>query len=161
MLIGDRRLASACTARVLTGMFAGMSSERAEASAEDPAIQPYTGDSGELTPIGEPGSRFWPSDGEIDDDQLMFRAAAAQAEARVMRERARVARTQSELLREVYHLQLAIQSRDVIGQAKGILMERQRITAERAFDVLRERSQHLNVKLFEIAEHLSRTGELR
>ncbi|MEA3218886.1 MAG: hypothetical protein QOJ19_5042 [Acidimicrobiia bacterium] len=91
----------------------------------------------------------------------MFRAAAAQAEARVMRERARVARTQSELLREVYHLQLAIQSRDVIGQAKGILMERQRITAERAFDVLRERSQHLNVKLFEIAEHLSRTGELR
>lgn len=142
-------------------MFALMSSEPIEASAEDPALQPCTGSSGELTPIDQPGSPFSPCDGEIDGDQLMFRPTAAQSVAWIMREPLTVARTQSELLHEVDHLQLAVLTRDVIGQAKGILMERFKITAEQAFDLLRERSQHLNVKLFEVAEHLSRTGELR
>ncbi|MDQ1437649.1 MAG: hypothetical protein QOK43_1278 [Acidimicrobiaceae bacterium] len=54
----------------------------------------------------------------------------------------------------------AIQSRDVIGQAKGILMERHRVTAEEAFDTLRIESQRLNVKLRDLAAHLSATGEL-
>jgi hypothetical protein len=44
-------------------------------------------------------------------------------------------------------LQQALLSRDVIGQAKGILMERLKITPEDAFDLLRRSSQHLNVKL--------------
>lgn len=54
----------------------------------------------------------------------------------------------------------ALSSRDVIGQAKGILMERMRITPEEAFDVLRRASQRLNVKLREVAERLAETGEL-
>jgi ANTAR domain len=54
----------------------------------------------------------------------------------------------------------ALSSRDVIGQAKGILMERLRITPEDAFDTLRRSSQRLNVKLREIAEKLAETGEL-
>ncbi|MEJ8280786.1 GAF and ANTAR domain-containing protein [Pseudonocardia spirodelae] len=48
-------------------------------------------------------------------------------------------------------LRQAIASRDVIGQAKGILMARRGLTAEGAFDVLRRTSQDLNVKLVELA----------
>ncbi|WP_330359597.1 GAF and ANTAR domain-containing protein [Actinosynnema sp. ALI-1.44] len=53
------------------------------------------------------------------------------------------------------HLHKAIDSRDVIGQAKGILMQRRKISADEAFDVLRETSQSLNVKLSELAETLA------
>ncbi|MCE7009884.1 GAF and ANTAR domain-containing protein [Kibdelosporangium philippinense] len=53
------------------------------------------------------------------------------------------------------HLRKAIDSRDVIGQAKGILMQRRKITADEAFDVLRETSQSLNVKLSELAKTLT------
>ncbi|MBN9733749.1 MULTISPECIES: GAF and ANTAR domain-containing protein [unclassified Pseudonocardia] len=45
----------------------------------------------------------------------------------------------------------AIESRDLIGQAKGILMARRGMTADEAFDVLRRTSQDLNVKLVELA----------
>ncbi|MFD9701709.1 ANTAR domain-containing protein [Lentzea sp. NPDC059081] len=48
-------------------------------------------------------------------------------------------------------LRRAIESRDVIGQAKGILMHQKGISADEAFDVLRRTSQHLNTKLIEIA----------
>jgi len=53
----------------------------------------------------------------------------------------------------------ALSSRDVIGQAKGILMERLHLTPEEAFDALRRSSQRLNIKLREVAEQLTRTGE--
>jgi GAF domain-containing protein len=49
-------------------------------------------------------------------------------------------------------LQQALQARDVIGQAKGILMQRRGCTADEAFGVLRQASQDLNVKLREIAQ---------
>lgn len=53
----------------------------------------------------------------------------------------------------------ALQTRELIGQAQGILMEREKLTANQAFDVLRRASQHLNVKLREIAATLVETGE--
>jgi GAF domain-containing protein len=49
----------------------------------------------------------------------------------------------------------ALDSRDAIGQAKGILMARRGITAREAFDVLRRTSQELNVKLRDLAKTLS------
>jgi hypothetical protein len=52
----------------------------------------------------------------------------------------------------------AIETRDLIGQAKGILMERDRLTADQAFDVLARVSQRLNRKLRDIAEELTMTG---
>jgi transcriptional regulator with GAF, ATPase, and Fis domain len=52
----------------------------------------------------------------------------------------------------------ALASRDVIGQAKGILMERYRITADMAFALLAKTSQDTNRKLAEVAEQLTRTG---
>lgn len=58
------------------------------------------------------------------------------------------------------HLREAIQSRDVLGQAKGILMERFKVTPDQAFDQLRTMSQRMNVKVRELAERLAETGEL-
>jgi AmiR/NasT family two-component response regulator len=45
----------------------------------------------------------------------------------------------------------ALASRDVIGQAKGIIMERHSVDAVQAFEVLRHLSQNANTKLVEIA----------
>ena len=56
-------------------------------------------------------------------------------------------------------LRTAMESRDVIGQAKGILMERYRISDVAAFDRLRTASQNMNRRLRDIAEHLAQTGE--
>ncbi|OWY61615.1 hypothetical protein B7486_62845, partial [cyanobacterium TDX16] len=49
------------------------------------------------------------------------------------------------------HLIEALETRELIGQAQGILMERERITAAEAFSVLRQASQHQNVKLRAVA----------
>lgn len=57
-------------------------------------------------------------------------------------------------------LRVALESRDVIGQAKGILMAERHVTAEQAFDILRTTSQRLNVKLREIAQRVAETGAL-
>jgi GAF domain-containing protein len=54
----------------------------------------------------------------------------------------------------------AIDSRNLIGQAQGMLMERFRLTAATAFGVLRRYSQHHNVKLIRLAEELTTTGKL-
>lgn len=52
---------------------------------------------------------------------------------------------------EVAGLTEALESRDVIGQAKGILMASQGISVDEAFDILRRASQRLNVKLRDVA----------
>jgi GAF domain-containing protein len=57
-------------------------------------------------------------------------------------------------------LRAAIGSRDLIGQAKGILMERHRLTAAQAFTVLIETSSRTNRKIVDIAEELTSTGAL-
>ena len=59
----------------------------------------------------------------------------------------------------VANLHDALETRELIGQAQGILIERERITADQAFDVLRRASQHLNVKLREVARTLVETGQ--
>jgi GAF domain-containing protein len=62
--------------------------------------------------------------------------------------------------RRTDQLKRAILSRDLIGQAKGILMERERLTADQAFDRLREVSQRLNRKITDVAQELTSRGEL-
>lgn len=52
-----------------------------------------------------------------------------------------------------------LSTREMIGQAQGILMERERISAEQAFDILRRASQHLNTKIRDVAQALVDTGE--
>jgi AmiR/NasT family two-component response regulator len=48
----------------------------------------------------------------------------------------------------------ALASRDLIGQAKGILMAREGCSADQAFDMLRRASQRLNQKLRDVAEQI-------
>lgn len=62
--------------------------------------------------------------------------------------------------RTVDHLTSALASRDQIGQAKGILMERYAITDDQAFELLIAASQNTNRKLRDIAADLAATGEL-
>ena len=61
--------------------------------------------------------------------------------------------------REEEGLLQALDHRDLIGQAKGILMERHKVTADEAFRLLVRASQSLNVKLRDLAAELAATGE--
>lgn len=64
------------------------------------------------------------------------------------------------IARKVRQLELAMVTRQEIGQAMGILMERHGLTAESAFGYLRRLSQNGNVKLRDLAEALRLTGRL-
>ena len=86
---------------------------------------------------------------DADTKELALVLAAHGAVAlETQRERTRATTIESQL-------QDALMSRDVIGQAKGILMARQGLSPEKAFDVLRRASQRLNVKLRELAGQLT------
>jgi GAF domain-containing protein len=76
---------------------------------------------------------------------LMFAAHAAVAYA--------TAQQKQRLVRSV-------ETRQLIGRAEGILMERHRVTAEQAFEMLVRVSQHRNTKLRNIAERLVLSGRL-
>jgi GAF domain-containing protein len=58
------------------------------------------------------------------------------------------------------NLQVALESRAVIDQAKGILMERSKLTADQAFQRLARTSMQTNRRVRDIADHLVSTGEL-
>lgn len=61
---------------------------------------------------------------------------------------------------QVSQLTQALDTRDLIGQAKGILMERYKITAQQAFLLLSRASSELNIKLHDVAEQLTVSGEM-
>jgi transcriptional regulator with GAF, ATPase, and Fis domain len=56
------------------------------------------------------------------------------------------------------NLERALATRDLIGQAKGIIMHARRTTADEAFALLVRRSQETNTKLVEVAEAVVTTG---
>ena len=49
-------------------------------------------------------------------------------------------------------------TRDVIGRAQGILMAREGVTKDQAFDTLRRASQRLNLKMRDVAAVIAETG---
>lgn len=61
---------------------------------------------------------------------------------------------------EVAHLQVAIDGRNRIGQAQGILMERYDLDEDQAFQVLLRYSQDNNIKLRAVAERVVTTRAL-
>jgi GAF domain-containing protein len=61
-------------------------------------------------------------------------------------------------LRERENLEVAISSRDLIGQAKGMVMERYGIDADEAFRLLARLSQESNTKVAEIARQVVEAG---
>jgi GAF domain-containing protein len=61
---------------------------------------------------------------------------------------------------DLAHLRIAMTSRAVIEQAKGILMERHKVTEDQAFTILTHASQRTNTKLRDVAAELVQTGAL-
>ncbi|WP_066285060.1 GAF and ANTAR domain-containing protein [Arthrobacter sp. B6] len=61
---------------------------------------------------------------------------------------------------EISQLNRAMDTRDLIGQAKGILMERFKVSSQQAFQILTRASSETNVKLRDVADHLTRSGEI-
>lgn len=57
----------------------------------------------------------------------------------------------AQLGEQARNMRLAMESRAVIEQAKGVLMAQRRVDADQAFDILREASQRYNRKLRDIA----------
>jgi ANTAR domain len=55
----------------------------------------------------------------------------------------------------------AVTSRDVIGQAKGILMFREKLTGTEAFALMVNTSQNTNIKIVDIARWLVEDHEAR
>lgn len=103
-----------------------------------------TAPSGALTVYAAPGVSF--------DDRAALAAAMLSANAslavrRSLERRAHEAKTEAWVR--------ALASRDLIGQAKGILMAQQGLIAEAAFDLLRSTSQRRNVKVRDIAEYVA------
>lgn len=87
--------------------------------------------------------------GAFDDESehigLMFAAHAAVAYATAQKHAA---------------LDRVVASRQLIGQAQGILMERHKLTVDQAFALLVRVSQHRNSKLRHVAESLVVSGKL-
>ena len=65
-----------------------------------------------------------------------------------------------EAVRTAENLRVALESRAVIEQAKGILMERLKVTADRAFEALARISNDSNTKLRDVAQAVVDTGSL-
>lgn len=63
------------------------------------------------------------------------------------------ARTEADLHR-------AIDTRQEIGEALGIVMERYKLSEDQAFDKLRKSSQDRNIKLRDLAHQVTRTGDI-
>ncbi len=58
------------------------------------------------------------------------------------------------------NLRVAMESRAAIEQAKGILIERYKLTPDQAFRLLVEASMYTNRRVRDLAEHLVLTGEM-
>lgn len=57
------------------------------------------------------------------------------------------------------HLETAMASRAAIEQAKGVLMERFKLSSDQAFEALARASMARNTKLRDVADHVVTTGE--
>jgi GAF domain-containing protein len=71
------------------------------------------------------------------------------------------AQTYNAARRVADQLNEALKTRDMIGQAKGILMEREGVSEDEAFEMLKTISQNANVKLRDIAHRLIEEKEKR
>ncbi len=63
--------------------------------------------------------------------------------------------------RRVQDVNAALTHRDVIGQAKGILMERFKVTPDVAFAMLVRTSTVTNIKLRQVCDQLCQTGTMQ
>ena len=99
------------------------------------------------------------ADGGTGFDDADIRTAQLLGEqAGILVDRALVLAGANELNEQLRH---ALATREIIGEAKGILMQSQNCTRDQAFDILRRASQRENRKLRELAEELVLRVEAR
>ncbi|WP_157647503.1 GAF and ANTAR domain-containing protein [Actinomycetospora chiangmaiensis] len=101
------------------------------------ALAPQDAEPGALNLYGRPGTAFDPT---------------ARAVAAAFATQASVAMYGARRVEQLTH---AIATRDVIGQAKGILMERFSLDEHQAFDLLVRSSQDANIKLLGVSRWLA------
>jgi GAF domain-containing protein len=96
--------------------------------------------------------------GALNNYSTQPRAFASEESTEVAREVAEAvavavanADAHAQLGEHARNMELAMQSRAVIEQAKGVLMAQRHVDADAAFDLLREASQRYNRKLRDIA----------
>lgn len=125
----ERRWPRYAAAAVDKGVFSGLS------------IKLYTADrtAGALNMFGFEPNAF------DSDDETIGTILAAHAAAAILASR------------EGEQLKSAMSTRDRIGQAKGIIMERYGVDDVRAFEMLKQLSQDSNVKLADVAQRVIET----
>jgi hypothetical protein len=134
-------------ARVVSVTFGGDARPAAETTARGPALSQLLLDvSG--APIG--WLTIASDDGPLGDDEARTLVEIARHVAVLAAAGLRLVRTST----FSSQLQRGLASREVIGQATGILMHCEGCTRDHAFDILRRASQRENRKLREIAEEL-------
>lgn len=79
---------------------------------------------------------------------------------RVLADHAAVALAHATASDRAQNLEIALMTNRRIGMAIGVLMARMNITGDQAFDLLRVTSQHSHIKLRDIADYVTMTGEL-
>ena len=67
----------------------------------------------------------------------------------------------AQVVDQAHNMRLAMESRAVIEQAKGVLMAQRGVTAQQAFDMLRDASQRYNRKLRDIAAGIVESTQRR
>ncbi|HJQ01807.1 MAG TPA: GAF and ANTAR domain-containing protein [Jatrophihabitans sp.] len=76
----------------------------------------------------------------------------------VLADHAAIALEAATLAQHNHHLKQALESNRRVGTAIGILMALNQLTEQQAFDTMRVASQHLHVKLRDVAEQIILTG---
>ncbi|MGI8807731.1 MAG: ANTAR domain-containing protein [Acidimicrobiales bacterium] len=88
----------------------------------------------------------------------------AEADAAVFAGQASVTLTNAVALRHAQdlaqQLAVALENRDIIGQAKGLIMAAEGLSSDQAFDVLRRASQRANRKLYDVAREMVERRQL-
>jgi hypothetical protein len=94
--------------------------------------------------------------GPLKSQVLVRKSRAARARARAICAQIEQGRSRREILRDsaFARLRARMETMPVIEQAKGIVMAQRECGPDEAFEVLREMSQHTNVKLHVLAEQL-------
>lgn len=85
---------------------------------------------------------------------------ARQEAATVLADHAAVALSHASAADRANNLEIALSTNRRIGIAVGVLMARLHITDDEAFTMLRKASQHGHIKLREVAEYVTMTGDV-
>lgn len=82
-----------------------------------------------------------------DDSRSLGKLFASQASVAISN-----AQVYESAIRLAEQLKKAVESRELIGEAKGIIMAREGVTDDEAFEMLKKLSQNQNVKLRDVAQ---------